>query len=105
MKKLIVLLTLIVSSVSIISANDIHKLSKQEIQSMSDIERQERVDILEERVIEIESMDFDLMTRAERKESRKELNNIQKELKAHARGGIYISAGGVIVIVLLILIL
>jgi hypothetical protein len=59
-------------------------------------------DQLVERIETINDMDKSELTRAEKKELRKEVRSIEKELKQ--RNGIYISVGGLIVILLLILI-
>ncbi len=61
--------------------------------------------LLEERIKEIEEMDISSMSRTEKKTLRKEVKAINKELKEN-NGGIYISVGaGIIIILLLILIL
>jgi hypothetical protein len=67
-------------------------------------QQQARVDEIESRVAEIKSMDFSSMTNAERKEVRNEL----KEMKVEARalsGGVYISIGAIIVLLLLLILL
>lgn len=81
------------------------------------------VGILVNRLEEINAMDFSELTRAEKKELRKEVKSIKKDLKdlsksdaaapaagdANAQGdqgaGLYISGGALIVILLLILLL
>jgi predicted nucleic acid-binding Zn ribbon protein len=56
------------------------------------------------RVNEINAMDRSTMTRAERKEIRKELHAIKKEVKRHGGGTVYIS-GGLLVLILVLIIL
>ena len=63
-----------------------------------------RLDQLENRFLEIKAMDFKSMNKSERKEIRKELREINKEAKDR-NGGIYISTGAIIIILLLIIIL
>jgi len=56
------------------------------------------------RIDEIKEMDRSELSRAERKELRKEVREINKELRATGNG-IYISVGALIIILLLIIIL
>ncbi|MBD3628389.1 hypothetical protein [Cyclobacterium sp.] len=67
-------------------------------------EEQARLEQLDERVLEIKAMDFKAMDKDERKEIRNELREINKEAKALG-GGVYISAGALIVILILLIIL
>jgi len=73
------------------------------------------------RVNEINEMDFETLTRAEKKELRKEVRSIKKDLRAYGKSdspaiaeaaakgadgaGIYISGGAIIVILLILLLL
>lgn len=61
-------------------------------------------EILESRLIEINAMDKSNLTRSEKKELKKEVNAIQKEMKTLGNG-IYISAGAAIIIIILLIIL
>jgi ABC-type Fe3+-citrate transport system substrate-binding protein len=105
MKKIIILTTLLIGSITVASAADINKLSKEEVKTMTDEERSERVIVLEERLMELSELDVKNMERQERREIKKEVKYIQKELKAHGNGGIYISSGAVILVLLLIIVL
>ncbi|WP_162341067.1 hypothetical protein [Cyclobacterium salsum] len=67
-------------------------------------EEQARLEQLDERVQEIKDMDLRAMDKEERKEIRNELRDINKEAKALG-GGVYISAGALIVILLLLILL
>ncbi len=67
-------------------------------------EEQARLEQLDERVKEIKAMDFRSMDKEEKKEIRNELRDINKEAK-ELGGGVYISAGALIVILLLLIIL
>lgn len=62
------------------------------------------VDALMDRLYEIEEMDKSEMSRSEKRELRKEVRSIQNELR-QVSGGVYISAGALIIILLLLLIL
>lgn len=63
-----------------------------------------QVEILESRLIEINAMDKSNLTRKEKKELRKEVNAINKEMKTIG-GGVYISAGALLIIIILLIIL
>lgn len=67
-------------------------------------EEQARLEQLDERVKEIKAMDFRSMDKEEKKEIRNELRDINKEAK-ELGGGVYISVGALIVILLLLIIL
>ena len=67
-------------------------------------EEEARVEQLDARFLEIKAMDFKSMDKAERKEIKKELRDINKEAK-DLGGGVYISAGAIIIILLLLLLL
>ena len=59
---------------------------------------------MDSRFLEIKAMDFKSMEKNERRDVRKELREINKESK-ELGGGVYISTGAIIIIILLILIL
>jgi hypothetical protein len=60
--------------------------------------------VLIDRMDEIKAMDKSLLSSAEKKELRKEVRDIKKELK-ELGGGVYISVGAAILIVLLLILL
>ncbi|HMC01398.1 MAG TPA: hypothetical protein VKN14_10230 [Flavobacteriaceae bacterium] len=65
----------------------------------------DEIKMMVDRVNEIKDMDKSNLTRSEKKELRKELRTIKKDLKKRAGKGIYISTGAIIIILLLIIIL
>ena len=65
--------------------------------------KEEQLARLERRLEEIKAMEFDKMTRAEKKQLRGEVRQIKKEMKAIS--GIYISVGALLIIILLIVLL
>lgn len=67
------------------------------------VEQQAKLSEIEGRVAEIKAMDFSEMTSEERKEVKNELREMKKEAKA-VGGGVYISVGAIILILILILI-
>ncbi len=63
-----------------------------------------KIVVLTERLEEINKIDKSLLSRKERKALRKEIKSIDKQLR-QANGGIYVSVGAAIIIVLLLIIL
>jgi hypothetical protein len=64
-----------------------------------------RVTELETRLHEIEAMDIKSMSRIERRTLRKEVKAIEKEMKTMNNGGVYLSVGGLIIIILLLILI
>lgn len=62
------------------------------------------VKVMLNRLEEIKALDKSTLSRSERKELRKEVRTIKKDLRA-AGNGLYISSGAIIIILLLIIIL
>jgi len=62
-------------------------------------------EVLVNRLEEIKAMDHSSMTRKEKRALRKEVKSIEKELKQIDEGGVYISVGGIIIILLLLILL
>ncbi|MBC7746116.1 MAG: hypothetical protein H7096_13555 [Flavobacterium sp.] len=63
-----------------------------------------RLKTIERRVLEIKQMDKSSLTRLERKDVRKELQEMKKEAKAMS-GGVYLSVGAIIIIILLLILI
>lgn len=63
-----------------------------------------KVKTLELRLDEIKAMDLENMETSEKKELRKEVRSIKHELKTIG-GGVYVSAGGLILVLILLIIL
>ncbi len=61
-------------------------------------------EVLLERLEELESMDKSEMNSAEKKELRKEVRSIKNDLKALG-GGVYLSVGALIIVILLLILL
>jgi hypothetical protein len=57
------------------------------------------------RLEEIKDMDVSMLARSEKRELRKEVRDIEKNLNALNGGGLYISVGAVILIVLILILL
>jgi len=87
------------------SASSNTKAIRDKVNGMTDAQKEERITQIQQRVEEIKAMDKSQLTKAERKDLRKELKDMNKETRAaHGRTTIVI-AGLVIIILLLILIL
>ncbi|PSL00511.1 hypothetical protein [Cecembia rubra] len=67
-------------------------------------EQKERLKEIELRVEEIKAMDFTDLDKSERKEVREELKEMKKEAK-ELGGGIYLSVGAIIIILLILILL
>jgi hypothetical protein len=58
-----------------------------------------------DRLEEIHAMDVSMLARSERRALRKEVRDIEQNLNAYSGGGVYISVGAAILIVLLLILL
>ncbi len=65
---------------------------------------EQKVERLHKRIEEINAMDRSKMSRAEKKALKKEVRQIREEAKALS-GGVYISVGALLIIILLIILL
>ncbi|HNP34167.1 MAG TPA: hypothetical protein PKN96_12810, partial [Flavobacterium sp.] len=61
------------------------------------------VQVMYDRLEEIKNMDKSELTSADRKALRKEVKTIKANLKAAGHGGIYLSVGAIIIIILLLI--
>ncbi|HCN84209.1 MAG TPA: hypothetical protein DIT07_11410 [Sphingobacteriaceae bacterium] len=68
-----------------------------------DAQTEMRVKQIEARVLEIRSMDKSNLTSSERRDLRKELVQMKKEAKAMTSGGVYLSVGAIIIIILVLI--
>lgn len=62
-------------------------------------------EVLTARLSEIKEMDRSNMTMSEKKALRKEVRSIKKELKEQGSGGVYLSVGALLLVVLLLILL
>lgn len=72
------------------------ELTEVEIQRFAEIEA---------RIMEINTMDFSEMSREEKRDLRNEVKELNKESKTLRGGGLYISTGALIIILILLIIL
>ncbi|NNC83963.1 MAG: hypothetical protein HKN79_10330 [Flavobacteriales bacterium] len=102
MKKISIALMFFVSSTLLYAGGEeIKRLDQQTVLEMSEEDRTMRVNELEDRLVQLQEIDFKQLERAEKKEVRSELRYIKKEMRAHANHGVYISGAGLIIIILL----
>lgn len=79
-------------------------LSKKEVKQLTAEESEERVVILTERLEYLQSVEVKDLEREERRAMKREVRDIEKELKAH-NVGVYISGSAIIIIILLLILL
>lgn len=74
------------------------------VTAMTDAEKTARLEEIQSRVAEIKSMDKSSLSKAERKDLRKELRAMNKEAK-EMKGGVYLSVGAIIIIILVLILI
>ena len=77
---------------------------KDKIHGMTDTQKEERIEQIQQRLEEIKAIDKSQLTKAELKDLKNELKDMHKEAKM-LRGGIYISLAGLIIIILLLILI
>jgi hypothetical protein len=77
-------------------------LAKDASPIKTEIPKEIRAQQIEHRLIEIRNMDRSSLSRAEKKELRKEVKSLKKEA---ATQGVYLSIGAIIIIILLLILL
>ena len=68
-------------------------------------EQKARMEVLKKRVEEIRAMDRSKLSKADRKNIRQELKDMNKEAKAASGKGVYLSVGAIIIIILLLILI
>jgi diphthamide biosynthesis methyltransferase len=108
MKKAILIFGILATTFTSALANSTNEpfetLSKKEVKQMTQEESEERVLVLTERLEYLQSVENKDLDREERRAMKREVRDIEKELKAH-NVGIYISGSALIIIILLIILL
>ena len=104
-KSLIALIAFSLCGTLMASTGELERLDKRTVKNMTATEMEQRSADLNDRLTVIQSMDFESLERTERKTLKKELRYINREMSALANGGIYLSTGALLIIILLILIL
>lgn len=83
-----------------LSSNDV----KKEV-VLSEEQKEQRVNAMKMRVAEIKAMDKSELSRAERKALKKELRDMNKEARALGAGGVYLSVGAIIIVILVLILI
>jgi acetoin utilization deacetylase AcuC-like enzyme len=86
------------------NAAEINPMNKKELKALDETEVAKRLELLESRVHEIQSMDLSTLSRAEKRDVKKELREIKKQ-NEFLSGGVYLSVGAIIIIILLLILL
>lgn len=87
------------------SINPLGEIEREKPVPVRDAKTEARIEVLQNRLKEINEMDLKHLEKAEKSEVKKELREIRRELKAYNASGIYISIGGLLIIVLLLILL
>jgi hypothetical protein len=93
---------LFVTSAITANASSVNKAIKEKVAGMTEAQKEERIQQIKQRVEEIKAMDKSHLSKIERKDLRDELRNMKKEVKAVGHGGIYISIGALLIILLVL---
>ena len=105
-KTLVLALTLLLAVTTTINAAPLAKKAIEEkVMAMTAEQKEARIAEMKQRVEQIKAMDKSQLSKADRKALRQELRNMNKEARAISSGGIYISLGALIIIVLLLILL
>lgn len=104
MKKFFLLLSVVFLG-SMLSINNVYATATDPVSETElSAKDAERAKILNDRLNEINEMDRSALTRAEKRELRKEVRSINEELQ-QLSGGVYLSIGAIIVVLLLLILL
>ncbi len=86
------------------AASNLSMDAKSETSAMSAIQKQVRIEEIKDRVEAIKEMDKTQLTKEDRVALKEELKNMKHEARV-IRGGVFISAGALIVIIILLIII
>ncbi len=82
-----------------------NKAIREKVAGMTETQKEERIQQIQQRAEEIKAMDKSQLTKIERRDLRNELKDMNKEAKAIGHGGIYISLAGIIIIILVLILI
>lgn len=108
MKKIIYCLTVAVifTFLSVtVSAATVNKNNIVKEPVLTEAQKEARVEQITQRVEEIRAMDKSKLSHEQRKELRKELKEMKNEARAITSGGVYLSVGAIIIIILVLLLI
>jgi len=95
------LLTLF-ASVSTYAKND-KDYWREKVATMTETQKEARIEEIKARVTEIKEMDKSNLSSEDRKALRHELRDMNKEARALAGGGIYLSVAAIVIIILVLI--
>jgi len=102
MKKLITCMTVVILSFTFIPA---HSETVPNVVSMTNPAEAAAANVLINRLNEINTMDKSTLNAPEKKALRKEVRSIKKELSVNSSGGVYLSVGALLLIIILLIVL
>jgi uncharacterized protein (DUF885 family) len=105
LRTLLLSIALLITTSTLHATNSSNGFDKEKIARMTEEEKNARIAVMKSRVEEIRDMDRSTLSRAERKELRRELKNMNKEAKEMGRGGVYLSLGGILIIILVLILI
>lgn len=105
MKKISIVAIMFIMALSVSANEPIEKMKASEIKLMTTEAKDTRIEVLNARLLEINSLNLNSLTKVEKRELRKEVRNIDKEVKQNYSGGIYISGAALLIIIILIILL
>ena len=105
--KILLLAILLMCTFSTVNVNAaINKKDlKAKVAAMTEEQKEARIQQIKDRVEEIKQMDKSELSRADRKQLKQELRDMNKEAKALGSGGVYISLAGLVIIILLLILI
>ena len=101
MKRIIFAFALFFSALLVIHPTSSFAKNKRELT----VEQQAKLDSIQTRVEEIKHMDKSTLSKEEKRELKTELKTMRKEAKALGGGGIYLSVGAVLIIILVLILI
>lgn len=105
--KILLLAILLMCTFSTVNVNAaINKKDlKAKVAAMTEEQKEARIQQIKDRVEEIKQMDKSELSKADRKQLKQELRDMNKEAKALGSGGVYISLAGLVIIILLLILI
>ena len=76
---------------------------KEKVATMTETQKEARIEEIKARVTEIKEMDKSNLSSEDRKALRHELRDMNKEARALAGGGIYLSVAAIVIIILVLI--
>jgi hypothetical protein len=78
---------------------------RKKVEGMTEEQITARYEEMQQRVQEIKAMDKSSLTKMERKDIKKELKEMNQEARVSGNGGIYLSVGAILLIILILILI